>query len=96
MMPAKTLNNSGEGAFSNNHIDDYFSCHHRTIIQQLMEVDAEIHSYARSQAFSDHSKKGKSDNTSKGVKTMTWIPTKATVMSQSELTDSGLRAGESA
>ena len=47
MTPAKNLSINGEGtltALALEAVDDYFNCHHKTFIQQLMEVDAEIHS----------------------------------------------------
>ena len=61
-------------AFLCNQIDDYFHCHHRTFIQQLMEADTEIYRETLGQAYRDHSKRGGSDNMSKRVKTMMVIP----------------------
>ena len=49
--------------------------------QQLMEADTEIYNKALGRATGDQSKRGRSDNMSKGVKTMMGIPTETADLS---------------
>ena len=62
-------------AFPYNQIDGYLNCYHRTFNQQLLEADTEIYSEALGGAPRDQSERGRSDNISKGVKTMMVILT---------------------
>ena len=47
MTPVRTLSNSGDLlTLPSIQIDDYFKCHHRSFIQELMESEAQTHSRA--------------------------------------------------